>query len=144
MENEPSTTPTPENAPAPASSDTNLWCMMCHLSPLLAILGIPFINIIAPLVIWQIKKDEMPKIVQHGKESLNFQITATIVFVLLSIGVVIGMFLTVVFIGFLILPVVGLLLLAATIAWFVLVILAGVKANEGGFYEYPWTLRLVK
>jgi len=144
METESSTPPAPENSPVETSSDTNLWCMLCHLSPLLALIGIPFVNIIAPLLIWQIKKDEMPEVVRHGKESLNFQITATIAFTVLMIGLFVGMLLTMVFIGFLILPVVGLLMLGVTIAWVVLSIMAGVKANEGGFYDYPWTLRFVK
>lgn len=118
--------------------------MLCHLSPLLVLIGIPFLNVIAPLLVWQIKKDEHPEVIEHGKESLNFQITATIVFTLLMLGLITGALLTMVLIGFIILPIIGLLLVAASIAWIVLVILAGVRANEGGFYQYPWTLRLVK
>ncbi len=142
MENDTTTTPTPENSPA--SSDANLWCMLCHLSPLLMLIGVPFLNLVGPLLIWQIKKDEIPAVIEHGKESLNFQITATIVFLLLGFGVLAGFILTFVFIGFIILPVVGLLTLAAVIGWLVLVVLAAVAANEGKAYRYPWTLRLVK
>ena len=103
--------------------------MFAHLSGLVAYL-VPLGNIVAPLVIWQIKKDESAFIAQEAKESLNFQITMTIA---LSIAFI----LCFVLIGFLILPV----LIIADIA---LVIIAALKASNGEPYRYPLTLRFVK
>jgi hypothetical protein len=47
---------------------------MCHL---IAWSGcvIPFGNIIGPLVIWQIKKDQIPSVDILGKAALNFQVS---------------------------------------------------------------------
>jgi uncharacterized Tic20 family protein len=71
----------------------------------------------------------MPFAAEHAKEALNFNITVGIA------GIVAGI-LTLVLIGFLLLP----LLL---IAWVALTIMAGIAANKGEHYRYPFTLRLV-
>ena len=59
------------------------WSMLCHLSAL-AGLFIPFGYIIGPLIVWQIKKSELPEIDPHGKESLNFQLTMLVVTLIFS------------------------------------------------------------
>ncbi|MCB1569390.1 MAG: DUF4870 domain-containing protein, partial [Xanthomonadales bacterium] len=43
--------------------------MFAHLSALVGII-IPFGNIIGPLIIWQIKKDQFPSVDDQGKEAL--------------------------------------------------------------------------
>ena len=103
--------------------------MFAHLSALSGVV-IPFGNIIGPLVVWQIKKDTLPFAADQGKEALNFNITVLI-------AVAIAFVLTFVLIGLLLLPLIG-------IAWLVLTILAGIKANEGVAYRYPFALRLIK
>ena len=103
--------------------------MLCHLGALAGIV-IPFGNIIVPLVIWLIKKDESALINQNGKEALNFQIT-------LSIAAFVSMLLMVIVIGFL-------LLFAVGIYGIVMVIIAGVKVNKGEEFKYPVCLRLIK
>lgn len=103
--------------------------MFAHLSALSGAI-IPFGNIIGPLVVWQIKKDTLPFAADQGKEALNFNITVLI-------AVAIAFVLTFVLIGLLLLPLIG-------IAWLVLTILAGIKANEGVAYRYPFALRLIK
>lgn len=115
----------PDNGPG---AEARQWAMFSHLSALCGFL-IPFGNLIGPLIIWQLKKDD-PFVDSQGKEAVNFQITV-------SIAGVIAAVLMVVLIGFLLLP-------AIAIATLVLVILAGVKANEGEDYRYPLTLRLIK
>jgi len=106
------------------------WAMCCHLTALSACIGIPFGNIIGPLVIWLIKKDEITIVDEHGKESLNFQIS-------LSIYSIVSFFLCFAFIGFILLP-------AILIAGFVFVIIATIKANKGEPYRYPLTIRFIK
>jgi len=103
--------------------------MLCHLGALAGII-VPFGNIIVPLVIWLIKKNESALIDQNGKEALNFQIT-------LSIAAFISMLLMVVVIGVLLLFVVG-------IYGIVMIIIAGVKVNKGEEFKYPICLRLIK
>ncbi len=106
------------------------WAMFCHLASLSVCVGIPFGNIIGPLVIWLIKKDEIAIVDEHGRESLNFQIS-------LSIYSIIAFFLCFAFIGFLILP-------AILIAGLVFVIIATLNANKGEPYRYPLTIRFIK
>lgn len=104
------------------------WAMAAHLSALVGFL-IPFGNLIGPLVVWQIKKSEMPFVDDQGKEALNFQITVTI-------AALICMLLMVIAIGFLLLPIVGVIALIMTV-------IAGIKANGGERYRYPFTWRLI-
>ena len=103
--------------------------MLCHLLALTGFL-IPFGNLIGPLVIWLVKREEMPFVESQGKESLNFQIT-------ISIGVIVGIILCFVLIGFLLLPLVGIFAL-------VCVILASIEAANGKPYRYPFCIRLIK
>ena len=106
------------------------WAMACHLAALSGFV-IPLGNVIGPLIVWLIKKDTMPLVDQHGKESLNFQITVLAAFL-------ISLVLTLVLIGFLLMFVVG-------IGALVLTIMAAVKvANGQTDYRYPWALRLIK
>ena len=51
-----------------------MWCHMTALSGLF----VPFGNLIGPLIIWQMKRHEFPSVDEHGKESLNFQLSALI------------------------------------------------------------------
>lgn len=122
--------PTPPPSPLGApSAEAKQWAMFAHLSALIGFI-IPFGNIIAPLVIWQIKKAEFPFVDDQGKEALNFQITVLIAGIVCFI-------LTFVLIG-------ALLGIVLFVAWIVLTILAGIKANNGETYRYPATLRLIK
>ncbi|MCF6177344.1 MAG: DUF4870 domain-containing protein [Victivallaceae bacterium] len=106
------------------------WAMLCHLTALSFYVGVPFGNILGPLIIWLIKKDEMPTVDKHGKESLNFQISMTIYGLIASL-------LIFVFIGFLLVPIV-------VIAQIIFVVIASIKANNGEFYNYPLTIRFIK
>lgn len=129
--------PTPAT-PAPGSpeSQARTWNMLCHLSALAGFI-IPFGNILGPLLVWQIKKNEIPSVNLHGKTALNFQITVVIA---LLAGVVAAVVLSFFCVGFLLIPVVMLIGLAGLI----FAIIAGIKANNGEDYKYPWSLELVK
>ena len=58
-----------------------LWATFSHLASFAGILGIPFGSILGPLVIWLIKRAEIPFVDQCGKEAVNFQISIGIYFV---------------------------------------------------------------
>ena len=112
------------------SKDEQNWAMICHLSALAGFL-IPFGNIVGPLIVWLVKRTEMPMVERHGKEALNFQITV-------AIAALICIPLMFVLIGFLLIAIVGLGAL-------VLTIMAAVKVSNGEFdYRYPMTIRLLK
>ena len=120
---------TPAGAAVEMNKEARTWGMVAHLSSL-AGLVIPLGNFIGPLVVWLVKKDEMPFVNDQGKESLNFQITVTIAAVIAAATICIG-------IGLILLPVVAVVAI-------VFAIIAGIKANEGIPYRYPFTLRLLK
>ena len=126
--NEPSVPPPAPEGGGP-SAEERQWGMFAHLSSLAGFI-IPFGNFVGPLVVWLMKKDTMPFVDDQGKESMNFQITVFIALLVAGLTCLVG-------IGFFLLPLVG---LAAAI----MAILAGIKANEGVPYRYPFTLRLIK
>ncbi len=105
------------------------WALLCHLSGLSGYV-IPFGNIIVPIIIWSIKKEEMPMVNEHGKEVINFQISFTIWIIVASI-------LTFVLIG---LPI----LIALIVGQIVLVIIAAIKADKGELYHYPLSIQFIK
>jgi uncharacterized Tic20 family protein len=135
----PPITPAPISPPPPGNSESQArtWNMLCHLSALAGLVGIPFGNILGPLLVWQIKKNEFPSVDVHGKAALNFQITVTLAVVVALLVTWVGLFFCV---GWLLLPVPILIVLAGV----VFAIIAGIKANNGEEYKYPWSLELVK
>ena len=105
------------------------WAMLSHLLALVGYVGVPFGNVIAPLIIYLMKKDESPFVADQARESLNFQISVCI-YLLIS--------------GVLVLILIGFLLLAVVwVAGAILTIIASVKAANGEAYRYPLTLRLI-
>lgn len=113
------------------TQDEKTMAMFCHLGALAGfVIPIPFAGIIVPLIIWQMKKDQSDYIDRHGKESLNFQITMAIAFL-------ISFILVFLFIG---IPI----LIGLAIFNLIIVIIAAIKANEGTEYRYPFNLRLIK
>ena len=107
-----------------------LWGMLCHLTALSLLIGLPFGNILGPLVIWLIKRNEIPFVDDQGKESLNFQISIMIysIIPLLLVLVIVGIF----------------LLIGLAVFSTIMVIIASIKANNGEAYRYPVTIRFIK
>lgn len=103
--------------------------LACHLLAL-AGLVVPFGNVLGPLIMWLVKKDESAFVDDQGKEALNFNIT-------ISIAGFVAFLLLFVVIGGILLPIIG-------IFWLVMTIIAAVKANGGERYRYPLTIRLIK
>jgi uncharacterized protein len=112
-----------------ANETEHNWGMAAHLSALAGYV-IPFGSIIGPLVVWLIKKDEMPFVNSQGKEALNFQITMAIAALIsiVLVFVVIGIF----------------LLWAVAILDLIFIIIAAIQASKGVDYRYPFALRLIK
>ncbi len=136
MENNPVPSPT-STVPDPA--EAQLWNMLSHLIALTGLLGyVGFI--LGPLLVWMIQREKYPSVNQHGKESLNFQISVLIY----QLGLVIGGLVIGVLtcgIGMWVAGVLCMLLLAAHL---ILIIIASAQAWSGGFYRYPYILRLIQ
>jgi uncharacterized Tic20 family protein len=115
----------------PSTQEERSTGMLLHLSQFLGLAG-PVLAIIGPLVIWMLKRDTSKYLDWHGREAVNFQITALLAWC----AAVVVSFLTC-GIGAFLFPV----LYAAIVVG---VIVAAVRANEGKCWRYPLTLRLVK
>jgi len=123
----------PEAAASPQEAlpgkDARMWAMLCHLAALAAHVC-PFGNVVGPLVVWLIRKDEYPFVDDQGKEAVNFQITMSIA-------------------GLLCLPLVFVLVgiplaIAIYLVSLVLAIVAAVRANGGERYRYPFSIRFLR
>lgn len=111
---------TDESPVVPPTSDEKTLALLSHVLTF-------FFPLLAPLIIYLVKKDESSFIAYHAKESLNFQITMFIICFALIITVI----------GILLLWLVG-------IVYLVLIIVATIRASEGKLYKYPFALRLIK
>ena len=111
-----------------ASKDERMWATFCHLAGLVGFLG--------PLIVWLIKKNELPSVDVHGKASLNFQLT---VLIAALAGGAAAFVLSFFCIGWLLFPVMVLIGLAGI----VFAVIAGIKANDGQDYKYPFSLTLI-
>ena len=131
---------TPEPPPEPIENgDANQWAMFIHLSQYAGI-AIPVVGLLAPIIIWQLKKDEYPQIDQHGREVLNWYLSLMIYFLALCVVSVVSTVITFGILGFIWVPL-WVLLGAAVL---VPPLIAGIRANDGIFWPYPLTLRLIK
>jgi hypothetical protein len=74
MESTPSSMDDAGQPPANIRNIAMLW----HVAAFAGYIGIPFGNIVGPLLVWLLKREESPFIDVHGKQALNFQISATI------------------------------------------------------------------
>ncbi|WIV67268.1 DUF4870 domain-containing protein [Natrialbaceae archaeon AArc-T1-2] len=110
------------------TSDDRTWGILTHAAAFAGFL-IPFGNVLGPLLVWAIKKDESRFVDENGKQALNFQITWTILLFVAAVSIV-------VVIGLVLLPILAL-------AWFVLIIIAIIRASNDEVYEYPFTLDIV-
>jgi len=107
----------------------NQWAMVLHLSQLAGV-AVPLAGLIVPIVIWQLKKTEIPIIDVHGKIVVNWIISEIIYF---AVAIVLSM----VIIG---IP----LAIAVGILAIVFPIMGGIKANNGEVWPYPLSLKLIR
>ncbi|MBF0385706.1 MAG: DUF4870 domain-containing protein [Candidatus Omnitrophica bacterium] len=99
-----------------------LWAAVSHGSALANIL-LPWVlglSIVGPLVVWFLKKNEIPSVDDEAKEAINFQINMTVYAVIFMVTV------------FLI-P----LAIITGVANLILVIIASVKTYNGEKFKYP-------
>jgi len=112
-----------------AKSDETMWAMFCHLGGLFGFI-FPFANILAPLIIWMMYRDQFPLVDDQGKEAVNFQISMSIYLIASAI---------------LVLLIIGLFLLIALLVFALVVIVsAAIQTSKGEKYRYPLTIRFIQ
>ncbi|MBN9382370.1 MAG: DUF4870 domain-containing protein [Chitinophagaceae bacterium] len=103
------------------NSDDRLMAILSHVLAL-----VPGIGILGPLVIYLVK-NEPGFVKDNARESLNFQLTIILLYIILFITVI-GIFLWWV----------------VAILNTILVIVAAIRASENQVYRYPLSFRLIK
>ena len=116
--------------PEAAESKTRKWGAMLHLSMLLGYSAVPVAGLVAPILIWQLMKEKLPGLDEHGCNATNWIISSLIYAIIAGI-------LCLVFIGF---P----LLIAVLVCDIVFPIMAAVKANNGEAWKYPMAITFLK
>ena len=104
--------------------------MLCHLIALTGFI-IPFGHILGPLIVWMIGKSDSDFVNEHGKASLNFQISLTLFFIVCVFLIL--------FIG----PIAVVLLAGSVLYAVVMVIVNGVKAHNGEDGAYTLTIQFL-
>ena len=143
--------------PPPTIEERN-WAMAAHLSALVAVMGLPFGHIVGPLVVYLVQRERSAFVAEHAKASLNFQITVSLIALVLIVAMVA---IWVVVIGaaaatssshddalpaWLLASWFGTFFtfVAGAIAVLVLVIVATVAAGKDEPYRYPFSITFVR
>ncbi|MHC4993974.1 MAG: DUF4870 domain-containing protein [Planctomycetota bacterium] len=126
--------PPPQRSAHPVSGGINIdhvgmsdntWAMFLHLSQLMGH-AVPLAGLIAPIVLWAIRKDESPLIDRHGRTVFNWLITSILLIFLCIPLIFIG-------IGIPLIIILGILII-------VFPIIGAIKANAGEVWRYPMSI----
>ena len=111
-----------------SSFNEKQWILLSHLSGFAGFI-FPFGNILGPLLVYLLKKDQSTAVAEHAREALNFQISITIYYIIagILIFVIVG----------------GFIIAILVVLQIVLMIKAALEADKGGFYKYPFTFRFL-
>lgn len=120
---------TPQEDYKPWGMELNQFCMLMHLSQFLGFIA-PLAGLILPIIMWSTNRDKSEVVDQHGKNIMNWLISELIYF---SIGAI----LSVVLIG---IPIV----IAVFICSIIFTILGGIRAGNGEYYVYPFSIKFFK
>ena len=107
------------------------WETACHLSALILIAGIPAANVLAPFIIWIIRKNQSPGTDRHGRAVLNFQLAMTLYFLILFLLSKITV---------LAVPT-GICLRVWAYLNILFILRGGYRAAKGDLFKYPFSIR---
>jgi uncharacterized Tic20 family protein len=117
--------------PGYASSEDKTWVLVAHFGGAAAMfISAGTAGWVPPLIAMLVQGQKSPQVRAHSVAALNFQLV-------LSIIGVIGWITVCAFFGFIIWPI-------ATLLGVIFGIVAGIRANEGQFYQYPGNISIIK
>ena len=105
------------------------WAMFLHFSQFCGFI-VPILGLLVPIVIWQMKRVDLPSIDAHGKVVVNWLISVVIYGAICFVLVFVA-------IGIPLLYVLGLL-------GIIFPLVGGIKANQGEVWKYPLSFRFLK
>lgn len=111
------------------SFDEKQWGMFVHISQFANCIAPP-LGIVAPIILWLMKKEESKFVDEQGKIVINWMISCFIYAIISAILMIIfiGM------VGFFALGITGL----------IFPIIGAIKASEGKTWDYPLSIRFLK
>jgi len=115
----------PDLQAANASKDERTWAMVAHLAALAGFL-IPFGNILGPLIVWLVKREESAFVAYHAKQSMWFQIFTAIILTVLFL------------LAFCTFGLTALLGMAAWLGAVAYAIYGAIQVSGGKDFEYYW------
>ncbi|MBS0205298.1 MAG: DUF4870 domain-containing protein [Planctomycetes bacterium] len=111
------------------AQQTQKWALFLHLSLLLGYVVVPGAGLVAPILIWQLKKEELPGLDVHGRNAVNWMISSLIYAAASGVLCFVG-------IGF---P----MLLAVILCSIIFPVIAASKANSGEVWKYPMSIDFI-
>ncbi|GCE78327.1 DUF4870 domain-containing protein [Cellulomonas biazotea] len=117
--------PYPAPNPPLRPDEERTWAIVGHLAPLV---GVGFL---APLVIWLVFKGRGAYLENQSKESLNFQLTLLVAYVVVGIASLVT------------LGIAAILFLPLAVVQIVFAILAAVATSRYEWYRYPMNIRFI-
>ncbi len=117
------------------NNDARTYGSMCHVIALSGLL-IPFGDLLGPLLVWLLRRGAMPFVDHHGKESLNFQLTISLAWLLCLPALLSGID------GLVLAGAITLVLVTVLDVMFV--IIASLQSAKGEWYRYPVRLPLLR
>jgi uncharacterized Tic20 family protein len=110
-----------------SATDEKTWLLITHFGAAVgAVVGAGLLGWVAPLIAMLVEGPKSPTVRAHAVESLNFQLTWSVIALVggvITCGV-----------GFALVWIVPL----------IFAIIGGIKATNGEFYQYPVSVRLIK
>lgn len=103
------------------------YAVLLHILPLIAILTGVLLILVAPIVMWAVRKEDHPFEDDHGREVMNFGISFVLIHVLLAITII----------GMLLWPVIWIVAIVNLIR-------GAVAAGHGEYFRYPMTWRFIQ
>ncbi len=123
----------PGGPPALRPDEERLWATLAHALSLVA--AAVALGVLAPLLVLVVFGNRSSYVRHHATESLNFQLTALLLFF-------VGFLIALLTLGVGLIAIVP-LALAYGLWYLIAVIIGSVRANNGELWRYPLTLRLV-
>jgi uncharacterized Tic20 family protein len=122
------------------TNDTSA-AFLIHISALASYI-FPFGGVLAPLIIWQVKKNESTYLDEQGKAAVNFNLSFTLYSFIFGLSIFSTFFFN--FPNF-----VGLfgsisLIAIIGIVRFIFIVMAAIKANNNEYFKYPLTIEFIK
>ena len=108
--------------------DEKGFSSLLHISQLAGML-VPLAGYAMPIIMWIVGRDQSEAVDRHGRNVINWMISFVIYFAISGILTVIGIGL--------------IMMLALAIVNVIFIIKGTMKANDGVFWEYPMTIKIL-